>query len=107
MFENTSHPGLFLKEELDKLGVTPAEFARQIDVPASRVLAIIRGNRSITADTALRFGHWFGTAARFWTNLQAQFNIATADKQIGSEVRKLPTNPRMPTLIKDDPLISE
>ena len=54
------HPGRILKDELTELGITPTEFARQIDVPANRISQIINGKRSITGDTALRFGHWFG-----------------------------------------------
>ncbi|WP_370882008.1 HigA family addiction module antitoxin [Labrys wisconsinensis] len=50
------HPGEVLKDELDELGITPAEFARQIDVPPSRVSRIIAGKRAVTGDTALRFG---------------------------------------------------
>jgi antitoxin HigA-1 len=65
------------------LGTTPTEFARQIDVPPNRVSQIIAGKRSITGDTALRFGRWFGTDPQFWLNLQVQFDLAAADRQIG------------------------
>jgi addiction module HigA family antidote len=51
------HPGEILQDELEGLGITPTEFARQIDVPANRVSQIIGGKRAITGDTALRFGH--------------------------------------------------
>ena len=50
--------------------ISAAELARQIDVPVNRVTSIINGQRAITADTALRFDHWFGTSAEFWLNLQ-------------------------------------
>ena len=62
MFKRVVHPGEILKEELDELGITPTELARQIDVPANRISHIIAGKRSITGDTALRLGHWFGSA---------------------------------------------
>ncbi|MEL7429231.1 MAG: HigA family addiction module antitoxin [Pseudomonadota bacterium] len=91
MFKRAVHPGTTLKDELDELGVTPTEFARQIDVPPNRVSQIISGKRSITGDTALRFGHWFGVDPEFWINLQAQFELATADKETGEAIRKLPT----------------
>lgn len=61
MFMRAAHPGAILKGELEELGITPTEFARQIEVPANRLSQIIAGKRSITGDTALRFGHWFGT----------------------------------------------
>ena len=86
-----THPGLVLKEELDGLGITPTELSRQIEVPPNRVSQIIAGKRSITGDTALRFGHWFGTDPQFWLNLQAQFDLAQADKEAGEFIRHLPT----------------
>jgi antitoxin HigA-1 len=64
------HPGEHLAEELKELRISAAELARQIDVPVNRVTSIINGQRAITADTALRLGHWFGTSAEFWLNLQ-------------------------------------
>ena len=92
MFMRAVHPGRVLKDELDELGITPTEFSRQIDVPPNRVSQIIAGKRSITGDTALRFGHWFGADPQFWLNLQAQFDLAQADKETG-EMRAGPRNP--------------
>lgn len=91
MFMRAVHPGQVLKDELEDLGITPTEFSRQIEVPPNRVSQIIAGKRSITGDTALRFGHWFGTDPQFWMNLQAQFDLAQADKATGETVRLLPT----------------
>lgn len=91
MFKRAVHPGEILKDELDELGISPTEFARQIDVPPNRVSQIITGKRSITGDTALRFGHWFGTEPQFWLNLQSQFDLAVADREIGKAIRHLPT----------------
>ena len=91
MFKRAVHPGVILKDELDELDITLSEFARQIDVPANRVSQIIGGKRAITGDTALRFGHWFGTDAQFWINLQAQFDLAVADQKTGEQIKKLPT----------------
>ncbi len=91
MFKRIVHPGLILKDELEEFAITPTEFARQIDVPPNRVSQIISGKRSITGDTALRFGHWFGVDPEFWLNLQAQFELATADRETGELIRKLPT----------------
>ena len=55
MFMRAVHPGIILKDELDGVGITPTEFARQICVPPNRISQIIRGTRTITADTALRY----------------------------------------------------
>ena len=91
MFRRAVHPGEILKDELAEFGVTPTEFARQIDVPANRVSQIIAGKRSVTGDSALRFGHWFGVDPQFWLNLQSQFDLAVAEGKTGDEVRGLPT----------------
>ena len=91
MFMRAVHPGEVLKDELAELGVSQAAFARQIAVPPNRVNQIIAGKRSITGDTALRFGHWFGVDPQFWMNLQTQFDLAAAERQAGAAVRTLPT----------------
>ena len=91
MFMRAVHPAAVLKDELEELGITPTEFARQIDVPANRVSQIIAGKRGITGDTALRFGHWFGTDPQFWLNLQAQWDLVQAERETGEAIRHLPT----------------
>ena len=90
MFSRSVHPGEILKDELEELGVSQAAFARQIDVPPNRVSQIIAGKRSVTGDTALRFGHWFGVEPQFWLNLQSQFDLATAERRNGAEIKALP-----------------
>jgi antitoxin HigA-1 len=72
------HPGEHLAEELKELGMSAAELARQIDVPVNRITAILNGQRGVTADTALRLGHWFGTTAEFWLNLQTLYELRRA-----------------------------
>ena len=72
-------------------GVTPTALAREIDVPPNRISQIITGKRSITGDTALRLGHWFGVEPQFWLNLQTQYDLALAERQAGDRVRELPT----------------
>ncbi len=84
------HPGAHLAEELDALGLSAAALARQIDVPVNRITSIINGQRSISADTALRLGHWFGTSAEFWLNLQKLYELRLAQQASGSEIEKLP-----------------
>lgn len=84
------HPGEHLTEELQELNISAAELARQIDVPINRVTAILKGQRGVTADTALRLGHWFGGSADFWLNLQKLYELRLAENEIGATVRKLP-----------------
>ena len=84
MFVLAAHPGETLKVELDEFGVSPTEFARQIDVQPNPIGQIIAGKRSVSADTALRLGHWFGVEAQFWVNLQAQFGRVVAEGRIGA-----------------------
>ena len=86
MLKRAVHPGLVLREELAKFGVTPTEFARQIGVPPNRVSQIINGKRAITGDTALRFGQWFGVEPEFWLNLQTHFDLAHAGQELGKTV---------------------
>lgn len=100
MFKRVVHPGVILKDELDEFGITPTEFARQIDVPPNRVSQIIAGKRAITGDTALRFGHWFGADPELWINLQAQFELAVAARETGEAIRHLPTKDDLPRPIE-------
>ena len=94
------HPGEHLAEELKKFGISAAELSRQIDVPVNRMTAIINGQRGVTADTALRLGHWFGTSAEFWLNLQKLYELRLARDAVGDRVEKLPTltDRRVPSL---------
>ena len=91
MFRRAVHPGQILKDELAELEITPTDFAHQIDVPTNRISQIIAGKRSVTGDSALRFGHWFGVDPQFWLNLQAKFDLASAAEKSGMAARKLPT----------------
>ena len=90
MFMRAVHPGEILKDELDELGITATEFARQIDVPPNRISQIIAGKRAVTGDTALRFGHWFGTEPQFWLNLQSAYEIRIAEETTGRDIARLP-----------------
>ena len=91
MVRTPIHPGEHLAEELKELDMSAAELARQIDVPVNRITAIINGERGVTADTALRLGHWFGTTPEFWLNLQTLYELRLARQEVGERVRKLPT----------------
>ena len=84
------HPGEILKEDLTDIGVNAAELARDLRVPANRITRIINGQQSITAYTALRLAHWFGTGAQYWLNLQRNYDLALAEREIGRVLRELP-----------------
>ena len=84
------HPGEHLAEELSALGLSAAELARQLDVPVNHITSILNGQRGVTADTALRLGHWFGTSAEFWLNLQKLYELRLAEREVGERISKLP-----------------
>jgi len=68
-----------------------AELLRKNQVPTNRVTQILNGTRSVTGDTALRLGHFFGTSAQFWLNLQALYDLRIAQEKSGKTIRDLPT----------------
>lgn len=75
-------PGEILREEfMIPLGLSARALAAEIDVPPNRITEIIRGERSVTADTAILLGHRFGTSARFWLNLQVAHDLALAERR--------------------------
>ncbi len=85
------HPGKTLREDLDALGMSPAELARRIEVPVNRITEILSGRRSVTGDTALRLGRFFGTSGEFWLNLQKLYELRRAEQRSGAEIARLPT----------------
>src|SRR5215831_18581312 len=89
MARSPIHPGEHA-EELKEIRISATELARQIDVPVNRVTGIINGQRAITADTALRLGHWFGTSPEFWLNLQKLYELRLAREEVGDRLEKLP-----------------
>lgn len=89
--QSAIHPGKHLAEILAKHGLLAAEFARAIRVPTNRITRIINGQRSISADTALRIAHYFGTKPEAWMQLQARHDLAITQRKISRELRSLPT----------------
>ncbi len=85
------HPGEHLAEELKELNMSAAALARQLQVPTNRITAILNGRRAITGDTALRLGHFFGTSAEFWLNLQKLYELRLAEKKASKAIKTLPT----------------
>ena len=84
------HPGEHLAEQLVVLKMSAAELARQIKVPTNRITHILNGQRAITGDTALRLGHFFGTSAEFWLNLQKLYELRVAERESGADIKALP-----------------
>ncbi len=84
------HPREHLTEALEELDMSAAELARQINVPTNRITGVLNGQRAVSADTALRLGHWFGTSADFWLNLQKLYELRLAENEKGAEFKKLP-----------------
>ncbi|MEI7740180.1 MAG: HigA family addiction module antitoxin [Betaproteobacteria bacterium] len=81
------HPGEILLEELMKpLGLTTRQLASDMDVSTSRIRAIVRGHRSITADTALRLGLFFTMDPRFWLNLQTDFDLRRMERDLKAKI---------------------
>lgn len=93
------HPGEIIREEyLVPLGLTPYRLAKDLGVPYTRVEAILKGRRAITADTALRLARYFGNSPRFWLNLQAHFDLEEArTPEFIAELERLTPHP-MPHL---------
>jgi addiction module HigA family antidote len=85
------HPGEHLAEELRELNMSAAELARKLDVPTNRITGILNGQRAVTGDSALRLGHFFGTSAEFWLNLQSLYELRLAQKKLGKSIQALPT----------------
>ena len=82
------HPGRLLKRELAARGLSANRLALDLGVPSGRVTDILNGRRSITADTALRLGRYFGNGAQFWIALQSQYDIARVERERGDEIEK-------------------
>jgi addiction module HigA family antidote len=85
------HPGEHLTEELNELRMSAAELARKLDVPTNRITGILNRQRAVTGDTALRLGHFFGTSAEFWLNLQSLYELRVAKRKAGKSIKTLPT----------------
>jgi addiction module HigA family antidote len=90
MARSAIHPGEHLADALAALGLTAAQLARDVHVPPNRITSILHGVRGVTADTALRFGRYFGTSAEFWMNLQQIYDLRLAADRIGGGINSIP-----------------
>jgi len=83
------HPGEILRQDfLEPLGLSVYELAGALHVPRSRLNDIVRGQRAITTDTALRLGRYFGTSPEFWINLQARHDLDVADRTVRRKIER-------------------
>ena len=86
---NPIHPGEILMEEfLKPIGVSQYRLAKDISVPPRRINEIVHGKRSVTADTALRFGRFFGMSPQFWLNLQTRYDLEVTEDSLGNRLEK-------------------
>lgn len=82
-------PGEILEEDfLKPMGLSQYRIAKDIGVPARRINEIVKGERAITADTALRLGRYFEMSAQFWLNLQSHYDLETEQERIGSRIER-------------------
>jgi len=83
------HPGEVLLEDFMKpLGLSQYRVAKDIGVPALRISQIVRGQRAITADTAMRLARYFGTSAAVWLRMQARYDLEVAEDEMGKRIER-------------------
>jgi antitoxin HigA-1 len=82
------HPGEVLRDLLDEAGLTVNALALALRVPANRIGGIVKGQRGITGDTALRLARYFGTSAQVWINLQAKYDLAVAEDALSRRIER-------------------
>jgi len=82
------HPGEALGDVLHEAGLSASALALALRVPANRITKILKGERGITADTAIRLGRYFGTSAEMWINLQAKYELDVAQDTLGEQIAR-------------------
>jgi antitoxin HigA-1 len=83
-----AHPGRLLRREIEARGLSANRLALDLGVPSGRITDILNGRRSITAETAIRLGRYFGNGAQFWLDLQSQHDIAVVERERGEEIAR-------------------
>jgi antitoxin HigA-1 len=91
----TIHPGEFLAEILDELGISQTKFARAVGVSPMRVSHVINGTRPVTAELALLFGKALNQSPEYWINLQSAYDLAVARSAVGQQLQKLQPLPQV------------
>ena len=84
------HPGEFLRELLEELGLSQAQFARTIGVSAIRVSHVVNGSRPVTAELALLFARAFEQSPQYWLNLQAAYDLKVTEAAMGKQLKAVP-----------------
>lgn len=87
------HPGEILKDILDEMNISQSKLAGDLDIPVSRIYEIVKGQRSVTLDSAVRFAEYFGGSVGRWLNLQTKYDLETLERSgelgvIRSRIRK-------------------
>jgi len=82
------HPGSILEMEMEARGLSSLALALKLRVPANRISEIVKGRRGITAETALRLGRYFGNGPELWSRLQASYDLAVAERELGKTIRR-------------------
>jgi addiction module HigA family antidote len=82
------HPGRLLKRELNSRKLSANRLALDLGVPSGRITDILNARRSITADTAVRLGRYFGNSPQFWLDLQSQYDIALIEREKGADISR-------------------
>jgi len=77
-----------LRREIAARDLSASRLALDLGIPSGRITDILNGRRSITADTAVRLGRYFGNSAQFWLDLQGQYDIATVERERGPEIAR-------------------
>jgi len=83
---NPVHPGRILKREIAARGLSANRLAISLRVPSGRITQILNGKRGISAETALRLARYFGNSGQFWMNLQARYELALTEREMGSKI---------------------
>src|SRR5205085_12309610 len=83
-----AHPGRLLKRELETRGLSANRLALDLGVPSGRITDIMNGRRSISADTAVRLGRYFGNRPQFWLDLQSQYDISVVENEHGEDIAR-------------------
>lgn len=82
------HPGVYLKEILDELGVSQYRLAQELGVSAMQVSHVVRGQRPLNAELALRLGRYLDQSPRYWLHLQSRYDVDVAEDRIGRRVMR-------------------
>lgn len=84
------HPGMFLREILDELGISQAQLARTLGISPMRISHVVHGTRPVTATLALLLGRAFHQSPQYWLNLQAAYDLKRAEEDLDKQLQRVP-----------------